>query len=149
MLRQQKPCLVIFQGTKLHYVEQGDNTNKCILCLHDFGDFWYGWRNQLRGLCENFWVVALDLKGFGESEKPVFQGGYDEEVILEEIRAFILTIIEGHEDQKIILIGHGLGGKVAMGSDLINKGSLPKKREYINPFDLKEGGGQFENLIFK
>jgi len=103
----------IVKGTKLHYVEQGDNTNKCILCLHDFGDFWYGWRNQLRGLCENFWVVALDLKGFGESEKPVFQGGYDEEVILEEIRAFILTIIEGHEDQKIILIGHGLGGSIS------------------------------------
>ena len=27
------------------------------------------------------------------------------------------------------------------------KGSLPKKREYIKTFDLKEEGGQFENLI--
>ena len=27
------------------------------------------------------------------------------------------------------------------------KGTLPKKREYIKTFDLKDGGGQFENLI--
>ena len=31
----------------------------------------------------------------------------------------------------------------------MGKGSLPKKREYIKTFDLKEGGGQFENLFFK
>ena len=37
----------------------------------------------------------------------------------------------------------------AKGWYLLTKGSLPKKREYIKTFDLKEGGGQFENLIFK
>ena len=30
-----------------------------------------------------------------------------------------------------------------------NLGRPSKKREYIKTFDLKEGGGQFENLIFK
>ena len=31
----------------------------------------------------------------------------------------------------------------------VTKGSHQKKREYIRTLDLKEGGGQFENLILK
>ena len=59
-----------WQDCKFHYVENGSPSKIMVLCLHDFTDFWYGWRNQLRGLSESFRVVALDLKGFGDSEKP-------------------------------------------------------------------------------
>ena len=43
-------------------MEAGSRKNVLVLCLHDFTDFWYGWRNQLKELSESFWVVALDLK---------------------------------------------------------------------------------------
>ena len=39
--------------------------------------------------------------------------------------------------------------KLVSKHDCRDKGSLPKKREYIKTFDLKEGGGQFENLIIQ
>ena len=35
------------QDTKYHYVENGSTANTMILCLHDFSDFWYGWRSQV------------------------------------------------------------------------------------------------------
>ena len=74
-----------------------------VLCLHDFTDFWYGWRSQLKGLAESFWVVALDLKGFGDSEKPYLARHYKDEQVLEELRKFI-EVING-SDKKIVIIG--------------------------------------------
>ena len=82
-----------------------------ILCLHDFGDFWYGWRNQLRNLSQSNWVVALDMKGFGDSEKPFLASKYKDEVIIEELKQLIDVLQEN--DKKIVLIGHGLGGHIA------------------------------------
>ena len=82
-----------------------------ILCLHDYCDFWYGWRNQLKGLSHSNWVVALDLKGFGDSEKPFMSSKYEDEVVVEELKKFIDVLQEN--DRKIVLIGHGLGGHIA------------------------------------
>eukprot|EP00090_Calanus_glacialis_P025823 TRINITY_DN40559_c0_g1_i1.p1 TRINITY_DN40559_c0_g1~~TRINITY_DN40559_c0_g1_i1.p1 ORF type:complete len:381 (-),score=94.52 TRINITY_DN40559_c0_g1_i1:60-1181(-) len=98
-------------GTKYHYVESGSRRQEMILCLHDFGDFWYGWRNQLRGLSHSNWVVALDLKGSGDSEKPFIASKYKDEVIVEELKQFIDVLQEN--DKKIVLVGHGLGGHIA------------------------------------
>ena len=81
------------------------------LCLHDCGDFWYGWRNQLRGLSHSNWVVALDLKGFGDSEKPFMASKYKDDVVIDELKKFIDVLQEN--DKKIVLVGHGLGGHIA------------------------------------
>ena len=55
----------LVQGTRLHYVERGDRSRTMILCLHDFADFWFGWRNQLlelgdRQTCER-WLTMFDV----------------------------------------------------------------------------------------
>jgi hypothetical protein len=38
-----------------------------ILCLHDFTDFWYGWRKQLRGLSGIFLVHTAERTLFGKA----------------------------------------------------------------------------------
>ena len=83
-----------------------------MLCIHDFADFWFGWRNQLTALFNSFWVVALDLKGFGDSDKPWMSANYNDDTIIEEIRIFVETLLEGEQDTKIILMGHGMGGHI-------------------------------------
>eukprot|EP00092_Neocalanus_flemingeri_P019093 GFUD01020683.1.p1 GENE.GFUD01020683.1~~GFUD01020683.1.p1 ORF type:complete len:367 (+),score=66.16 GFUD01020683.1:56-1156(+) len=98
-------------GTKYNYVESGSRRQEMILCLHDFGDFWYGWRNQLRGLSHSNWVVALDLKGFGETKKPFIASKYKDEVVVEQLKQFIDVLQE--DDKQIVIIGHGLGGYIA------------------------------------
>ncbi|XP_023345310.1 epoxide hydrolase 4 isoform X2 [Eurytemora carolleeae] len=100
------------KGTKYHYVESGSRRHDMILCLHDFSDFWYGWRKQLRGLSGSYWVVAPDLKGFGDSEKPFLATNYKDDVILEELRLFI-EILQDSSERKVVIIGHGLGGHIA------------------------------------
>ena len=75
-----------WQGTKHHYVEDGSRTSEMILCLHDFGDFWYGWMNQLTSLCHSHRVIALDLKGFGDSEEPFKVSKYTDNLVVEELK---------------------------------------------------------------
>lgn len=102
---------VKIRGTKYHYVENGSRRQELVLLLHDFSDFWYGWRSQLRGLSGSNWVVAPDLKGFGDSDKPFLARQYKDQVLVEELKEFVDVLQE--EEKKIIIIGHGLGGHLA------------------------------------
>ena len=59
-------CYPLVQGTRLHYVERGDRSRTMILCLHDFADFWFGWRNQLlelgdRQTCERCFMLVKEV----------------------------------------------------------------------------------------
>jgi pimeloyl-ACP methyl ester carboxylesterase len=77
------------QGTKYHYVKNGSITSEMILCLHDFGDVWNSWRNQLTSLSHSHRVIALDLKGFGDSEEPFIASKYTDNLVVEELKKFI------------------------------------------------------------
>ncbi|CAB4056021.1 EPHX4 [Lepeophtheirus salmonis] len=76
-------------GNKYHYIESGSSKNALLLCLHDFGDFWYGFRHQLAELKSNVWVVVPDLKGFGDSDKPSQVNEYRMEKVLYQLMAHI------------------------------------------------------------
>jgi alpha-beta hydrolase superfamily lysophospholipase len=40
--------------------------------LHGFPELWYSWRHQMPALAEaGFHAIALDMRGYGESEAPV------------------------------------------------------------------------------
>jgi len=106
-----KHMYVKISGTKYHYVENGPRGQQLILLIHDFSDFWFGWRNQLKHLSSCSWVVALDLKGFGDSDKPFMWQQYKDEVVVQEIREIVDVLQESQ--RKIVVIGHGLGGHLA------------------------------------
>ena len=59
---------IISNGIRLHYVTQGEG--KLILLLHGFPEFWYSWRHQIPKFSPDYKVVALDLRGYNDSEKP-------------------------------------------------------------------------------
>ena len=61
-------------GIKLHYVTQGEGS--LMLMLHGFPEFWYSWRYQIPEFAEEYQVVALDLRGYNESEKPSDTSAY-------------------------------------------------------------------------
>lgn len=97
--------MFIFQGVKLHYVESGPKNQPLILLLHGFPDFWLSWRYQIPVLSANFHVVALDLKGFGDSDKPTWRTSYKIDAVLEELTQFIHSL----GVSSCIVIGHDLG----------------------------------------
>ena len=54
---------------RIHYVRHGEGLP--LVLLHGWPEFWLTWRKNIPPLAEGFDVVALDLRGFGDSDKPV------------------------------------------------------------------------------
>lgn len=94
-------------GIKLHYVTQGKGP--LMLMLHGFPEFWYSWRHQIPAFAKRFKVVALDLRGYNESDKPTDQSAYVMSEFIKDIRG----VIQGLGYDKCELIGHDWGGAIA------------------------------------
>ncbi|NJN31341.1 MAG: alpha/beta hydrolase [Synechococcales cyanobacterium RM1_1_8] len=91
---------------RLHYVTQGEG--ELVILLHGFLEFWYSWRHQLPILSRHFKVVAPDLRGYNDSDKPA--AGYDLETLGRDVKGLIQAL--GYEKARIV--GHGWGGSIAL-----------------------------------
>jgi len=94
-------------GINLHYVEQGHGP--LLLLLHGFPEFWYSWRHQIPEFARDYRVVALDLRGYNESDKPEGVEAYR----IPELLADIAGVIEGLGYDRCTLVGHDWGGGLA------------------------------------
>lgn len=90
---------------RLHYVIGG--RGEPMVLLHGWPQTWYAWRNLMPALAEHYTVIAPDLRGFGESDKPLT--GYDTATYAEDVYQLVRSL--GY--QKIFLVGHDVG--VAVG----------------------------------
>lgn len=94
-------------GINLHYVREG--SGKLILMLHGFPEFWYSWRHQIKEFSADYHTVAVDLRGYNNSDKPQQQQAYQMPEFIEDVRGIITGL--GYED--CILVGHDWGGAIA------------------------------------
>ena len=92
-------------GIRMHYRRQG--RGRLMVLLHGWPQTSFCWRKVLGPLAQHFTVVAPDLRGFNQSDKPV--AGYDMRTVASDIRALIAAL--GCE--KAIVVGHDWGGLVA------------------------------------
>ena len=44
-----------------------------MLLVHGFPELWHSWRWQLEAFQQDYEVVAFDLRGYGQTEKPKVQ----------------------------------------------------------------------------
>jgi pimeloyl-ACP methyl ester carboxylesterase len=96
----------LVNGILIHYVIGGKGDP--IVLLHGWPQTWYEWRNIIHELIvNNYTVIAPDMRGFGDSEKP--QTGYDKKTIAEDIYQLVKKL--GYS--KIYLVAHDMGGPVA------------------------------------
>lgn len=98
---------ILTNGVKLHYVTQGEGP--LMLMLHGFPEFWYSWRHQIPEFAKDFKVVALDLRGYNDSDKPRNQSAY----VMDEFVRDIEGVITGLGYEKCTLVGHDWGGAIA------------------------------------
>ncbi|TBR57034.1 alpha/beta hydrolase [Westiellopsis prolifica IICB1] len=68
-------------GIRLHYVIGGQGDP--VILLHGWPHTWYQWHKVMPALAEHYTVVAVDLRGFGDSSKPAV--GYDSRTEAEDI----------------------------------------------------------------
>ena len=92
---------------RLHYVTVGKG--KLIMFLHGFPEFWYEWKNQLAEFGRDYQAVALDMRGYNLSSKPVEVEQYRMKYLINDIRA----LAEHLGYKKFILVAHDWGGGVA------------------------------------
>jgi pimeloyl-ACP methyl ester carboxylesterase len=100
---------VSLSEVKLHYVHAGDRSKPLVLLLHGFPEFWYTWRHQIRYLKQNFFVVAVDMRGYGDSAKPPNKERYTIHKLALDAR----EVIEKLGYEKCYLIGHDWGAGIA------------------------------------
>jgi pimeloyl-ACP methyl ester carboxylesterase len=96
-------------GITLHYVRHGSGAP--LVLLHGWPEFWYVWHRNVPVLAESFDVVAPDLRGFGDSDKP---GGPPEELLgnlVEDLRALADTL----DFERFGVVSHDVGAYVAQG----------------------------------
>ncbi|MHA2375225.1 MAG: alpha/beta fold hydrolase [Candidatus Thorarchaeota archaeon] len=114
-----------YKGTKLHYKEidgrPKDDTSTPLVFVHGAGSSIIIWTLQLLEFGKRRRVIALDLSGHGESEKteqtPSIDGGYVKE---------LAALIEYLALEDFILVGHSMGGGVAMSYALREEFLAPK-----------------------
>jgi pimeloyl-ACP methyl ester carboxylesterase len=98
---------IVSNGVKLHYVTQGEGP--LMLMLHGFPEFWYSWRHQIPEFANDYKVVALDLRGYNESDKPPQQSAY----VMSEFVKDVEGVIRGLGYDRCTLVGHDWGGAIA------------------------------------
>jgi epoxide hydrolase 4 len=93
-------------GIRMHYVQAGTG-KRLLLLLHGFPEFWWSWRYQIAALSEHFAVVAPDLRGYNQTEKPDW--GYELDVLVHDVVSLIREL--GYA--RAIVAGHDWGGNIA------------------------------------
>ncbi|MCX8044102.1 MAG: alpha/beta hydrolase [Desulfobacterota bacterium] len=92
--------------TTIYYIQRGSGDP--IVLIHGFGGSTFTWRNVLPQLAAHFTVFALDLPGFGLSDKPP-RGDYS----LGAQARCVLAWMDAVHLPRATLVGHSMGGVVA------------------------------------
>ncbi|KDP31646.1 hypothetical protein JCGZ_14962 [Jatropha curcas] len=119
-----------WRGRKIHYVVQGEGFP--IVLIHGFGASAFHWRYNIPELAKKYKVYALDLLGFGWSEKAIIE--YDALVWRDQVVDFLKEIVK----EPAVIVGNSLGGFTA----LVSAVALP---EQVVGVALLNSAGQFGN----
>ncbi|MFZ5632861.1 MAG: alpha/beta fold hydrolase [Bacillota bacterium] len=98
---------ITVNGVRLHVASAGEGDP--LLCLHGFPEFWYSWRHQMAGLKDHFRVIAPDMRGFNESDRPKGVENYGVDTLAGDIAQLIGAL--GY--RQVNLVGHDWGASVA------------------------------------
>lgn len=94
-------------GIRVAYRVVGPHDAEPMVLLHGMRNNGLGWRGVADALAETYRVYLLDLRGHGASEWP---GEY----AFESMRDDVIGFLEALGLDRIVLIGHSLGGTVAL-----------------------------------
>jgi pimeloyl-ACP methyl ester carboxylesterase len=92
-------------GIRTHYVTGG--SGPALVLLHGYPESWYEWRGIMPALGAHYTVIAPDLRGLGDTDKP--QSGYDMGAIADDVYQLTQQLALS----EINLVGHDWGGGVA------------------------------------
>jgi len=136
-------------GISVRYVDVGTSQNVALL-LHGLGGSIESWINNIKEMSQSLRVVAVDLPGFGMSDKPKIS------YTIKFYEEFAIQFLERLQISRASIVGSSLGGHVAAevainNSDVVNRlvlvsppGALPSSfkgtpalKKYVKVIDAK------------
>ena len=96
-----------YGGVRLHTMITG--AGEPLILLHGFPDFWYGWKNVILGLKDEFKLVVPDTRGINLSSKPEGVENYSLDYLVDDIKILSEKLNLGVFN----LVGHDWGGAIA------------------------------------
>ncbi|MCX5979099.1 MAG: alpha/beta hydrolase [Chloroflexi bacterium] len=100
--------VVSVEGRRTVVATAGRSSDPALVLIHGFGGSTFGWRHVMEPLAASGWyVVALDLPGFGLAEKG-WGGAYDHA----SHARFVLAAMDQMQINQAVLAGHSMGGNV-------------------------------------
>jgi pimeloyl-ACP methyl ester carboxylesterase len=101
-------------GVRLHFWIGGDPNGQPVILWHGFLSTAYAWRDVAPALAEaGLSVLVPDMRGFGDSDKPSGNDGYDARSLAEECRALAAAIGFGR-GKPLIHAAHDMGALPAL-----------------------------------
>jgi pimeloyl-ACP methyl ester carboxylesterase len=95
-------------GLQLHGTIRGDAAKPAIVFLHGFMDHARSWDFTRDALGGDYFTVALDFRGFGDSAWNA-DGSY----FFAEYQYDVTALVNALGQREVILVGHSMGGNVA------------------------------------
>jgi len=126
MVGDREAATVVVDGVRLAYEEWG--MGPPLLFVHGFGTSSHSWRAVMAALADSHRTVAVDLMGFGRSEKPLRQL-YTMERQAALLRGFITQL----DLADPVLVGHSYGGGVCLMLLRLNRDFNPRSLVLVDP----------------
>ncbi|MEL6864551.1 MAG: alpha/beta hydrolase [Bacteroidota bacterium] len=111
--------MTVSDSIEIAYADQGKG-NCTLLFLHGLGSNLKAWQKNMEALKKDYRCIAVDLPGYGKSSKGDYP--FDMTFFATTIRAFI----DKMKLKKVILVGHSMGGQIAVHTFLNDDTAIEK-----------------------
>jgi len=141
------------QDVRVNYTERGRG-DRTVILVHGFGSSIYSWKDVLEGLEDEFHLYAMDVKGFGYTQKP---DGADYSLL--SLIDFVAEFMDAVGVQKASLVGNSMGGLLSLATAidyperverlvLIDAAGYPMKLPFIIRAGTLPGVSQVGQLFY-
>lgn len=114
------PLIKLDNEIKINYQLEGNKEGGLLLLIHGYGSWMYGYDEIFSLLTKKFLVLRSDLRGHGDSDKPILENDYESTKKLYTIDKFaednyLLLKALGLLDKypQISVYGHSMGGMIS------------------------------------
>lgn len=91
----------------ISYAEEGSG-EKTLLFIHGLSSNLDAWKKNIEGLNQNYRSIAIDLPGYGKSSRN------RKDYALKDYAQILKEFVEAKGLKNVILVGHSMGGQIAM-----------------------------------
>tara|TARA_B100001559_G_scaffold169941_1_gene142464 strand:+ start:534 stop:1520 length:987 start_codon:yes stop_codon:yes gene_type:complete len=111
----------LLDGNNLKIRAAIEGEGPLVVLVHGWPESWYSWRHQIEPLAKaGFKVAAIDVRGYGGSDKPYEIADYS----LKNLAADIAGVIDSLGYKEAYLFGHDWGGPIVWTTGLLYQNTI-------------------------